>query len=38
MPDNVDIYTKIRKLAEENFKFKEQLEKVPIISCQTLSF
>ncbi len=28
MPDNVDIHTKIRKLAEENFKFKEQVEKV----------
>ena len=32
MPDNVDIHTKIRKLAEENFKFKEQVEKVTKLS------
>lgn len=27
-PDTADIHSKIRRLAEENFKFKEQLEKV----------
>ena len=29
-PDTADIHTKIRKLADENLKFKEQLEKASL--------